>query len=68
MLPAPFHHPDLGTSIHLDMTLGEGNAIPDRSPLSHQLYTLGKSQTFGNHRVTSAAALLSLRLYTEVEM
>lgn len=49
MLPAPFHHPDLGTSIHLDMTLGEGNAIPDRSPLSHQLYTLGKSQTFGNH-------------------
>ena len=40
MLPSTFYHPDVGTSVHLDMRLGERNAIL----LSHQLFIIGKAR------------------------
>ena len=64
MLPSTFYHPDVGTSVHLDMRLGERNAIL----LSHQLFIIGKSQTSGNHQAITVVSLLSMRLYIEVEI
>ena len=64
MLPSTSYHPEVGTSVHLDIRLGERNAILH----SHQLFIIDKSQTSGNHQAITVASLLSMRLYIEVEI
>ena len=55
MLPSTSYHPEVGTSVHLDIRLGERNAILH----SHQLFIIGKSQTSGNQQAITVASLLS---------